>query len=70
MILEALQKRHADLTKAREEHSREAREKDLGFAYALGEVERWIAFLEQPAADAAAAADLAPLAALSEEQPT
>ena len=42
-----LRARHAELTEARMTAQREAREQDLGFAYALGEVERLIALAEQ-----------------------
>jgi hypothetical protein len=49
ITLEQLQSRHAELIKAREAHQRESREKDLGFAYALGEIERLLKLLEPPA---------------------
>ena len=45
--IEELQARHARLVEEREEHAQMARERDLGFAYALGEIELLIALVEQ-----------------------
>jgi hypothetical protein len=57
LTIDDLRARHADLAAAREDAQHEARERDLGFAYALGELEHLIGLLEErqnpPAKDAA-----------------
>jgi hypothetical protein len=72
LSLADLRLRHETLRSAREEAQRAARDKDLGFAYALGEVETLIGILEErerqaAAADAAALADLEAAAGLDPE---
>ncbi len=46
ITLDELQARRAVLAKEREEHAKEARDRDLGFAYAMGEIEQLIKLAE------------------------
>lgn len=46
IALDELRARHATLIKEREEHAMKARERDIGFAYILGELEQMIKHIE------------------------
>jgi hypothetical protein len=70
--LAELQARHDAVRVAREQAQREAREKDLGFAYVLGELERLIGIVQEKErhaaeADAAALAELEAAAGIASE---
>jgi hypothetical protein len=45
--IEELRARHAELTAEREKQQQAAHERDIGFAYVLGELETMIALIEQ-----------------------